>query len=87
LPSSDSALPSGVVPHNRSMRDLLLEMEPLDCSGWLLGQEGKLPDCSDAGTDFLPAGCFDGTATAEETASGAGARADADAGDLEGDLA
>jgi hypothetical protein len=83
LPSSDSASPSGFVPHNRSMRDLLLEMELLDCSCWLLGQEGELPGCSDPGTDFLPASCFDGTATAtEETASATGAGADTDAGDL-----
>jgi hypothetical protein len=56
----------------------------LDCSGWLLGQEDGLPGCSDAGIDFLLAGCSDGTAT-EETASGttaAGYDADAGAGDL-----
>jgi hypothetical protein len=68
------------------MRDLLLEMELLDCSGRLLGQEGELPSCSDTGTDFLPAGCSDGTAAAaEETASDTAAGADADAG--AGDLA
>jgi hypothetical protein len=70
------------------MRDLLLELELLDCSGWLLGQEGELPDCSDAGTDFVPAGCSDGTAAvAEETDSDTAAGADTNAGDLEGDLA
>jgi hypothetical protein len=56
----------------------------LDCSGWLLGQEDGLPGCSDAGIDFLLAGCSDGAA-AEETASGttaAGYDADAGAGDL-----
>jgi hypothetical protein len=39
---------------------------------------------SDAGTDFLQVGCSDGTvvAAAEETTSGTGAGADADAGDL-----
>jgi hypothetical protein len=43
----------------------------LGCSGWLLGQEGELPGCSDADTDFVPTGCFDDTAAiAEETASG-----------------
>jgi hypothetical protein len=63
------------------MRGLLLALELLGCSGWLLGQEGELPDCSDAGTEFLPAGCFDGTVVAaEKTDSGTGA--DADAGDL-----
>jgi hypothetical protein len=67
------------------MHDLLLALELLGHSGWLLGQEDELPGCSDVGTDFLQAGCSDGAATtAEETASGTGAGADAsaDAGDL-----
>jgi hypothetical protein len=66
------------------MRDLLLALGLLGCSGWLLGQEGELPGCSNAGTDFLPADCFDGTAAAatEETASGIGAGVNTDAGDL-----
>ena len=66
------------------MRDLLLALELLGCFGWLLGQEGEVPSCSDADTDFLPAGCFDGTAVAaEETASStAAAGSGADAGDL-----
>jgi hypothetical protein len=71
------------------MCGLLLELELLDCSGWLLGQEGKVPGCSNAGTNFLPTGCSDGTTAAKETASdtAAGADADAGAGDLEGVLA
>jgi hypothetical protein len=55
------------------------------CSGWLLGQEGKVPGCSDADIDFLPVGCSDDTATVEETSSGtdaAGFGIDAGAGDL-----
>jgi hypothetical protein len=67
------------------MHDFLLELALLDCSGWLLGQEDGLPGCSDAGIDFLLAGCSDGTVAAEETASGtttAGFDADAGAGDL-----
>jgi hypothetical protein len=53
------------------MHDLLLVLDLLGCSSWLLGQEGKLP------------GCSDGTiAAAEKTASGT----PAGAGDLEGDL-
>jgi hypothetical protein len=77
----DSASPSGFVPHNRSMRDLLLALELLGCSGWLLGQEGEVPSCSDSGIDSLPAGCSDDTAAAvEETAFGTAAGADADAG-------
>ena len=68
------------------MHDLLLELGLLGHSGWLLGQEDELPGCSDAGTDFLPAKCSNGTAAAvEETASGTGVDADADAG--AGDLA
>jgi hypothetical protein len=49
------------------------------------GGKGELPDCSDVGTDFLQTRCSDGTAAAEETASRTGAGADADAG--AGDLA
>jgi hypothetical protein len=65
------------------MHELLLVLGLLGHSGWLLGQEDKLPSCSDARTDFLQAGCSDGTAAAvEETASGTGAGADAGAGDL-----
>jgi hypothetical protein len=69
------------------MCSLLLVLGLLGCSGWLLGQEGELHGCSDAGTDFLPAGCLDSTvvAAAEETTSGTGASADANAG--AGDLA
>jgi hypothetical protein len=65
------------------MHDLLLALELLGCSGWLLGQEGELPSCSDAGTDFLPVGCSDGTAAAtatEEIASDTVAGADTDTG-------
>ena len=69
------------------MHDLLLVLGLLGHFGWLLGQEDELPGCSDAGTDFLPAECSDGTsaAAAEETASGTSAGADVDAG--AGDLA
>ena len=51
-------------------------------SCWLLGQEDRLPGCSDAGIDFLLVGCSDGTAAAaEETASDTVAiGSDADAG-------
>jgi hypothetical protein len=48
------------------MHDLLLALELLGYSGWLLGQEGELPGYSDAGTDFLQVGCSDGTAAAAE---------------------
>jgi hypothetical protein len=77
-------------PHNGNMHGLLLALGLFGCSGWLLGQEGEVPGCSDISTDFLLVGCSDGTATAAEgTASdiATGADADADAGDLEGDLA
>jgi hypothetical protein len=67
------------------MHDFLLELALPDCSGWLLGQEDGLPGCSDADIDFLLAGYSDGTAAAEEIASGtatAGSDADAGASDL-----
>jgi hypothetical protein len=68
------------------MHDFLLALALLGRSGWLLVQEDEMPSCSDAGIDFLLAGCSDGTAAAvEETASGtaaAGSDADAGAGDL-----
>jgi hypothetical protein len=69
------------------MHDFLLELALLDCSSWLWGQEDELPGCSDVGSDFLLAGCSDGTAAAEETtsstvAAGSNANAGASAGDL-----
>jgi hypothetical protein len=68
------------------MRDLLLVLGLLGHSSWLLGQEDELPGCFDTGTGFLQVECSDGTviAAAEETAfsTGAGADADAGAGDL-----
>jgi hypothetical protein len=87
-------LPSGLIPHSGNIHSHLLALALLDCSGWLLGQEGEVPGCSGAGTDFLLASCSDGTAAAaertasdtaaERTASdtAAGADADVDAGDL-----
>jgi hypothetical protein len=45
---------------------LLLALVLLGCSGWLLGQEGKVPGCSDADIDFLPTDCSGGTVAAEE---------------------
>ena len=78
-------LPNGLVTHRGNMHNFLLELALLDCSSWLLGQEDGLPGCSDAGIDFLLAGYSDGTAAAEETASGTAAvgfDADAGAGDL-----
>jgi hypothetical protein len=85
LLSLDSSSPSGFVLHSRSMHNLLLALGLLGHSGWLLGQEGELPGCSDADTNFLSAGCSNGTvaaAAAEETVSGTGVDADAGAGDL-----
>jgi hypothetical protein len=78
--------PNGLVPHSGNMHDFLLALTMLICSGWLLGQEDRLPGCSDAGVDFLLAGYSDGTAAAtEETASStaaAGSNDDAGAGNL-----
>jgi hypothetical protein len=63
--------PSGLIPYIENMHDFLLALTLLGCSDWLLGLEDGLPGCSNAGIDFLPAGCFDGTVAAvEETASG-----------------
>jgi hypothetical protein len=69
------------------MHDLLLVLGLLGHFGWLLGQEGELLGCSDAGTDFLLAECSDGTTATEETVSGTGVGADADAGAGASDLA
>jgi hypothetical protein len=78
--------PNGLVHHSGNMHDFLLALALLDCSSWLLGQEDKLPGCSDVGIDSLPAGYSAGAAAAEETAVGtAAASSDADAG--AGDLA
>jgi hypothetical protein len=69
-------------------KSLLLALELLGCSSWLLGQEGEVPGCSDIGTDFLLASGSDGTvdaAAVEKTTSGTAAGADTDAG--AGDLA
>jgi hypothetical protein len=77
--------PNGLVPHCGNMHDLLLALALLGCYGWLLGQEGRVPGCSDADIDFLLADCSNGTAAAEETAFGTiagGSDADAGAGDL-----
>jgi hypothetical protein len=72
------------------MHDSLLALALLGCFGWLLGQEDRLPGCSDAGIDFLPASCSNGTAAAaaEETSSDtAAASSDADTDVGAGDLA
>jgi hypothetical protein len=86
LPSLGNDSPSGLVPHIGNMRGLLLALKLLGCSGWLLGQQGEVPSCSGTGTDFLLAGCSNGTAAAAEetvsdTAAG-GADADGGASDL-----
>jgi hypothetical protein len=38
------------------MHDLLLALGLLGHSGWVLGREGELSSCSDAGIDFLQVG-------------------------------
>jgi hypothetical protein len=79
-------LPSDLVPHNGNIHVLLLALALPNCSGWLIEHEGEVAGCSGAGTDFLLAGCSEGTAAAAEgTASDIAASADADAG--AGDLA
>jgi hypothetical protein len=49
------------------MHDLPLALELLGHSGWVMEQEGELPGCSEAGTDFLQVGCSNGTTVAQET--------------------
>jgi hypothetical protein len=56
--------PNGLVPHSGNMHDFLLALALLGCYGWLLGQEGGVPGCSDADIDFLLTGCSNGTAAA-----------------------
>jgi hypothetical protein len=88
LLSSGSDSPSGLVPHSGNIHGLHLVLALPDFYGWLLGQEGEVSDCSDAGTDFLLVGRSDCTSaasaerTASDTAAGADANADAGAGDL-----
>ena len=81
----DNDSSNGLVPHNGNMHNLLA-LKLLGCSGWLLGQEGEMPGCSDADTDFLPTGCSDGTDAAAEaivsSTAAASSGADAGAGDL-----
>jgi hypothetical protein len=81
LPSLGNDSRNGLVHHSGNIHDFLLELALLGCSSWLLRQEDGLSGCSDADIDFLSAGCSDGTAAAEETASGIVA-AGSDAGDL-----
>jgi hypothetical protein len=87
LLSSGNELPSGLIPHYGNVHNLLLALGVSGCSGWLLGQEGKVPGYSIADTGFLPVGCAGGTAVAEGTASRTVVGADVDAGVLEGDSA
>jgi hypothetical protein len=85
LLSSGNDSSSDLVSHNGNIHGLLLALVLPGYSDWLLGQEGEVPGCSVAGTDFLPIGWSSGIAAASGTATGADA--DADAGDLEGDIA
>jgi hypothetical protein len=57
---------SDLVPHSGNICDLLLALEWLGCSDWLLGQEGEVPGCSTAGTGFLPFGYSGGTTAADD---------------------
>jgi hypothetical protein len=50
--------PNNLVPHSGNICNLLLALELLGCSDWLLGQEGEVPGCSVADTGFLPASCL-----------------------------
>jgi hypothetical protein len=70
LPSSDIASLNGLALHNGNMLCFRLELGLLDCSGWLLGREDKVPTDSASETDQLLTGCSgDSAAGAEGTAS------------------
>jgi hypothetical protein len=74
-------MPSGLFHHSGNIHGLLLVLELLGCSDWLLGQEGEVPGCSVADTGFLPIGCSSGTnAAAEGTVSSTAVDADIDTG-------
>jgi hypothetical protein len=69
--SSGNASPSGPARHSGSILCLLLALVLLDCSDWLLGQEGKVPDYSISETDSLPVDCSSGTAADADAGSAA----------------
>jgi hypothetical protein len=73
--------PVTLFPPCGNIHDILLALALPNCFGWLLGQEGEVSGCSEAGTDFLLTGCSDSTVVvaAEGTASNTAASADADA--------
>jgi hypothetical protein len=69
LPSSGIASPNGLAFHSGNMLCFRLELVLLDCSGWLLGREDKVPADSASGTGLLLTGCSgNSTAGAEDTA-------------------
>jgi hypothetical protein len=79
LPSLDNASPNGLAVHNGNMLYLLLALGLLDCSSWLLGQEGEVPADSASRTDFLMSDCSgDTVADAEGSASETAAKAGVD---------
>jgi hypothetical protein len=81
LLSLGNAAPSGLFPHSGNIHGLLLALELLGCSDWLLGQEGEVTGCSIADTGFLPVGCSSGTsAAAEGIVSSTAVDADVDTG-------
>jgi hypothetical protein len=83
--------PSGLVPHNGNICGLLLALQLLGCSGWLLEQEGEVPSCS-SGIAAAVEGSVSSTAAAVEgsvssTTAGADANARVGAGAGASDLA
>jgi hypothetical protein len=69
LPSLDIVSPNGLALHNGNMLCFHPELGLLDCSGWLLGREDKVPADSASGTDLLLTDCSgDSAAGAEGTA-------------------
>jgi hypothetical protein len=79
MSSSDIASPNGLALHNGNMICFRLELELLDCSGWLMGRGGEVLADSASGTDFLLIDCSgDSAAGAEGTVSETAAEAGAD---------
>jgi hypothetical protein len=82
LTSSDIASPNGLALHNGSMLCFRLELELLDYSAGLLGQEDEVPADFASGTNLLLTDCSgDSSAGAESTAFGTAAT-EVDAGSV-----
>ena len=75
-------MPSGLILHSGNILGFLIALGLSNCSDWVLGQEGEVPDCSVSSIGFLSIGCSGGTAAAvvEGNASKIDVDADIDSG-------